>query len=481
MSVPASTIEKELRMRPCIVSATLVLTLLMLMSGATSAADSPQSVNAVMRPAAQLRESTEKSILEWIRTHGHALPATDPTAADLRSLASALDAPRVIGIGEITHGTHEDLAVKSALIKALIERGDIDCLVFELNRRVGERLQRFVAPGSTETDPVAAIREAPVYTVWHTHELAELLDWIRGWNAGAAHPVRIVGVDVQDVSHDLDDALHRLKAIDVDSEAQLRRRLSDWLGDTALNQHPGTTVANLDRSRWLEAMEATIALEAALEGRDAIGLDAARAAHAGLAMLEYRAKGVVQSPSDIPAEVWSRRDVSMADRLLAAVPQGEHAILWAHDAHVARQDKPYGLGFTSMGSRLHRALGREDYRVVTFSARRLDFNSKGMVEFGETGGDPARSFSVWRYDSGPSDFGTFLSKAGMAQYWIDLDELPASDAGMVFRSLDYGRPIFGWAMSNPPSPVLPAPVGFRSDIIIHYDAMTPSRRLPAVH
>src|SRR3546814_4189334 len=75
------------------------------------------------------------------------------------------------GIGEITHGTHEDLAVKSALIRALIERGDIDCLVFELNRRVGERLQRFVAPGSTETDPVAAIREAPVYTVWHTREL----------------------------------------------------------------------------------------------------------------------------------------------------------------------------------------------------------------------------------------------------------------------------------------------------------------------
>src|SRR3546814_16193985 len=101
------------------------------------------------------------SILEWIRSHGHALAATDPTPDDLRSLATALGSPRVIGIGEITHGTHEDLAVKSALIRALIERGDIDCLVFELNRRVGERLQRFVAPGRTETDPVAPVREAP--------------------------------------------------------------------------------------------------------------------------------------------------------------------------------------------------------------------------------------------------------------------------------------------------------------------------------
>src|SRR3546814_9260363 len=64
----------------------------------------------------------------------------------------------------------------------------------------------------------------------------------------------------------------------------------------------------------------------------------------------------------------------------------------------------------------------------------------------------------------------------MAQYWIDLNGLPASEAGMVFRSLDYGRPSFGWGMPNPPWPVLPEPVGFGSDIIVHYDAMTPSRR-----
>src|SRR3546814_4286179 len=92
-------------------------------------------------------------------------------------------------------------------------------------------------------------------------------------------------------------------------------------------------------------MEATIALEAALEGRDAIGVDVARAAHAGLAMFEYNVKGGARTPVDIPMDVLSRRDVSMADRLLAAVPQGRHAILWAHDAHVARQNTPYGFGW----------------------------------------------------------------------------------------------------------------------------------------
>src|SRR3546814_20372466 len=123
---------------------------------------------------------------------------------------------------------------------------------------------------------------------------------MRESNAGAAHPVRIVGVYVQDVSHDLDDALHRLKAIDAGTEARLRLRLSDWLSETALNQHPGNTVANLDRNRWLEDMEATIALEAALEGRDAIGVDVARAAPPGLALFEYNLKAGAPTPVHTP-------------------------------------------------------------------------------------------------------------------------------------------------------------------------------------
>src|SRR3546814_16852616 len=106
-------------------------------------------------------------------------------------------------------------------------------------------------------------------------------------------------------------------------------------------------------------MEATIALEAALEGRDAIGVDVARAAHAGLAMFEYNVKGGARTPVDIPMDVLSRRDVSTADRLPAAVPPGRPAILWAHDAHVARQNPPYGFGGNSMSFRPNHVQGRE--------------------------------------------------------------------------------------------------------------------------
>src|SRR3546814_10801328 len=110
----------------------------------------------------------------------------------------------------------------------------------------------------------------------------------------------------------------------------MRLRLSEWLSETALNQHPGNTVANLDRNRWLEAKEATIALEAALEGRDAIGVDVARAALAGLAMFEDHVKGGARPPVDIPMDVLSRRDVSVAASLPAEGPHGRPGALWAN-------------------------------------------------------------------------------------------------------------------------------------------------------
>src|SRR3546814_12778548 len=103
-------------------------------------------------------------------------------------------------------------------------------------------------------------------------------------------------------------------------------------------------------------MEATIALEAALEGRDAIGVDVARAAHAGLAMFEYNVKGGARTPVDIPMDVLSRRDVSTADRLLAAVPPGRHGDMSAHGAQLARQDPPFGFGWIERGRTTSRTM-----------------------------------------------------------------------------------------------------------------------------
>ena len=58
------------------------------------------------------------------RRTGHRLAETvEPTAAELAPIVAKLAGARVIGLGEVTHGTHEDVAFKALLLRELVEGG----------------------------------------------------------------------------------------------------------------------------------------------------------------------------------------------------------------------------------------------------------------------------------------------------------------------------------------------------------------------
>lgn len=462
--------------RLLLLSASLLASSVLRATPPASPAGEAGSINALQVPMAELRASAEKGILAWLAKAAHPLPEASPPAEALAPLVRTLGTPRVIGIGELTHGTHEDLAFKAALIRALVERGGIDTLAFEVHRTTGERLDRFVAPGSRESDAAAAMKDARVYSIWMTSELAGLLDWLRAWNARAATPVRIIGIDVQDASRDFADALAALERIDPAAATGLRDRLADWISPEALGRHQTMTLKAFDRPRWQRSLDAARALEAALTGRDAAGASAAGAARAAIEMLEYDVPGMAATLLDTPDEAYSRRDVAMAERLVAAVPAGRRAVLWAHDSHVVRANAPHGFGYTTTGAQLHRLLGVADYRVVTFSARDIEFNAKAVAD-GRVA-DRGTPFSRWRYVARPEDLGSFLARTGTPRFWVDLGAIPAGEAGLVFRILSYGRPSFGWNVTSPVYPFVPMPVGFGSDVLVHFDRMTPSHRLP---
>lgn len=453
-----------------------LLAAVLLVRPSQAATTTPASVNAIQTSVHDARQKTEATILDWLKVTAVPFDSPEPSPAELKPLLDALGTPRVIGLGEMTHGTHEDTAFKASVIRALIERGGIDALAFELNRKTGERLDRFVAPGSTETAPAPAMKDAKVYGVWMTEELATLLDWIRRWNATAVKPVRIVGVDVQAVSADLMDALAALDRLQPEAASRLRGSVAQWLTPESMKRHQIETLQSQDTAKWATALETARELESALQGRDADGYNAAQAARLGLESLEYDVPGKAASGWDVPDEVAARRDIAMASRLLAAIPAGRRGVLWAHDAHISRADASYGLGYTTVGAQLHHVLGAADYRTLTFSARQIDFNAKEVTDTKSAARETP--FSVWRYDSRPEDLGAFLARTGRARFWVDLRKLPASEAGVTFRHLTYGRPWFGWRIGKPVDARLPVPVGYGSDILVQFDQMTPSHRLP---
>jgi erythromycin esterase-like protein len=118
--------------------------------------------------------------------HSCAHRATLSDAAPTRQTATARRSPEgrtSVGLGEATHGTHEDFAFKAALIKALVTAGRINAVAFETNYHGGRRLDAFIRGGpGTAAD---ALRDSRMSQFWITQEIADLLDWLRAWNARA--------------------------------------------------------------------------------------------------------------------------------------------------------------------------------------------------------------------------------------------------------------------------------------------------------
>src|SRR4051794_26803019 len=108
--------------------------------------------------------SDEAAARAWIAQAGHRFDPAATGSADLAPLVERLAGARVIGIGEATHGTHQDEAFKAELIKALVRAGAIDTVAIECNRAAGYGFDRYVRFG--EGDPAALIRSPSFFSIW---------------------------------------------------------------------------------------------------------------------------------------------------------------------------------------------------------------------------------------------------------------------------------------------------------------------------
>ncbi len=75
---------------------------------------------SVRSPADAARATTPS---EWIAAARHALDVTRPDDAIRAEMLAALEGATVVGIGEASHGTHEDVLLKSQLVLELFDAG----------------------------------------------------------------------------------------------------------------------------------------------------------------------------------------------------------------------------------------------------------------------------------------------------------------------------------------------------------------------
>jgi erythromycin esterase len=443
------------------------------------------------RAGAQLPDPDHIS-LDAVRSIGHQLPSSEPNSADLAPIILRLKDARVIGIGEVTHGTHEDQAFKAELIKALVREGSIDVLALEANRAAGIGFDRYVRGG--EGDPAELIDSPSFFRIWKGDEFAGLLLWLRAWNrANPVHAVRIVGVDNQDGAVDAALALSVLARHDPAAAERLGREFG-----TMLIPRGGKPVVPF---AWLQASkpgELTRALAAAAmlhrtmneaTGELARDPDIADARYAALIawqnLKEFEHEVGVTDLSKLPPDYLSRRDRFMAENMRILLSPKERAVFWAHDQHVtyAVPAEIGAQGYTSIGVELRKVM-QNDYRTVGFTYSRASVLAQringSVVDVNKRRNDEPIALR----NDGADTLGGLLKGLPGDAWWIDLKPVRSTPAVKRFLATALWR---GWAGSvvdpeqfQPESQYDRPPLnGEGFDVLVWFRSLTPQRRWPA--
>jgi erythromycin esterase len=149
--------------------------------------------------------SQDPPLADWLQGQAKPLETTDPGAplSDLRPLRRMVGDAVVVGLGESTHGSHEQFTLKHRIVRLLVEQLGFRSVAMEEDWATGIELNRYVLTG--QGDPAELVRGmgAP----WSTREVQAVLEWLRAWNTRHRDKVQFVGTDVFDTRPGVYDAV----------------------------------------------------------------------------------------------------------------------------------------------------------------------------------------------------------------------------------------------------------------------------------
>ncbi len=434
-------------------------------------------------------DAEEAAAVAWFRAASHHFSDATPSPAEADTFVKALGEARIYGLGEATHGGHQDQAFKSAVIKALVRAGHIDMLALECNRLGATGLDQYVRGGPG--DVVALLRDRNFFGIWRNDEFAGLIVWLRAWNQTARQPVRVVGVDNQNANRDVAEALAFIRLQDPSAYRRLAEPLQGMLSREGQEAKFYRWVIATPRQAFDQAATGIDAVTAELQSRrsdwgQVPGFDealyAARVARQGMHVFEMEAGNPGVDLSTLPVEYANRRDVAMAANL-EALSARQRVALWAHDSHVlsALDAQAQAHGYVTMGSELRRRIGSA-YVSVGFAWSRGSFNA-AVVSAANSGALAAQA--TLSPQSPPNDrdedLGRVLARTDLPRFWIDLRLAPADVMAWGAKPTYRGWAGFAYDatkwQSDPDDRMALMP---SHDFLVYFRTLTPSSLWPVV-
>jgi len=318
------------------------------------------------------------------------------TIADLDPLLERARSARYVCIGEASHGTHEYYQWRAELSRRLIEEQGFRWIGVEGDWPDCWRINRWVR-GLEHQDldargVLARFERWPTW-MWANAEVADFLDWLRGWNEGRspAEQVGFYGLDVYSLWDSLRVILEWLTEHAPDA---LPDALRAWRCFAPFDEDPheyAWSTRLVPETCEADVVALLVAVRSQTQGRtddDESAFDAEQNAEVAVGAEHYyrvMVRGDQQS--------WNVRDHHMADtidRLAAHLGPDAKGLIWEHNTHVgdARATSMAAEGLVNVGQLVRQRHGREGVVLVGFASHR------GSVLAGSAWGAPEAVLSL---------------------------------------------------------------------------------------
>ena len=376
--------------------------------------------------------------------------------ADLQPLKQVWKDVRVIGLGEITHGTREFFQVKHRLLEFLVREMGFTAIAIEASYSNTQPINDFVLHGKGDR---ASALTGQGWIVWDTEELAALLDWMRAYNATVPdlNKVRFHGMDVywnevgqrQVLAFLRRAAPDRLLAADSLFQLIAREEAKRPVQDTAALATARPALQSL--AAYLgERKDALIARSSASEFESAVQ------------HLEVMRRALTPNA----------RANAMADNLRFVIDHERPStkfVLWAYDGHLASNDTVT----RTIGRAMRESYGDRYYAVAT------TFNQGSYQTRVILPNQPAGDLKAVVAPPAPSGaLPWYLARTGVGNLFLDLRALSGDPVLQHWIGTPLVTQGFGWAHHDIVKSY--RALNFRAlfDGIIFIERTTPSRPTP---
>lgn len=348
-------------------------------------------------------------------------------------LARAAADAEVVGLGEATHSSREFFTTKKRVFQYLVEHAGFRTFALEGSWSTGLLLNDYVLHGTGDPKQIMQREYQYNYRFWNTQEYADLLEWMREYNASHPDPddkIRFMGNDLGFTGNELYDRI----------TGHVAEQLPDRLGEFErlyrdLRPEPGTSTKEFSEE-WLgrpkqvrvqRAKSARRALDLLKKhGRDGDADRAGGSADRKHTWAVQHARAVWQTahafsldlddPEEFARQMRFRDESMAANTVWWNEHVGDKIVLSSHNSHVGYVaeepelfPKPVGLvlrerigdGFLSVGTTFDKG---------SFNARDKDFTG------------PVRRFSVPPGKPGTAEH--TLERVRYDDYVLDLRNAP---------------------------------------------------------